>query len=214
MSGNRWLQQLQDNPGHSEWYIERFAKMAADGHDLHGEARFIDAMAPRQAAILDAGSGTGRIGGHLASLGHTVVGVDLDPVLVAAARRQFPGSVWLVGDLSELDLAAGLPDTIEQAPVFDVIFSAGNVMAFLDPATRREVLSRLGGHLAPEGRAVIAFGAGRDYDFEEFFADVEAAGLDVELRLSTWDLRPFTEASDFLVAVLVPGSGNDLSVLH
>ena len=29
-----------------------------------------------------------------------------------------------------------------------------------------------------------------------------SAGLSIELQLSTWDLRPFTDESDFLVAVL------------
>lgn len=223
MSGNRWLQHLSDNPGHSQRYIERFATMAAEGHDLHGEARFIDAMAPRGASILDAGSGTGRVGGQLASLGHTVVGVDLDPILVDAARQQFPDSTWLVGDLSELDLTADEPDLslqlggTDRAPAglpseFDVIVSAGNVMAFLDPATRRGVLERLGRHLHADGRVVIAFGAGRDYGFSDFFDDAEAAGLTLQLALSTWDLRPFSDASDFLVAVFSGPAPDPLSV--
>jgi SAM-dependent methyltransferase len=194
---NRWLQLLESNPGHSAWYIERFRAMAAEGQDLHGEARLVDAMAPREARILDAGCGPGRVGGHLHRLGHRVVGVDLDPALIAAAEEDHPGPTWLAADLADLDLAAaGLPAG------FDVIVSAGNVMAFLDPATRRSVLERLAAHLAPAGRIVVGFGAGRGYEFDEFFADVAAAGLRDELRLSTWDLRPFTEASDFLVAVL------------
>ena len=85
---------------------------------------------------------------------------------------------------------------------FDVIVSAGNVMGFLAPSTRVEVLRRLRDHLAPEGRAVIGFGAGRGYEFDEFFADAASAGLQVELKLSTWDLRPFAPDSGFLVAVL------------
>ena len=51
------------------------------------------------------------------------------------------------------------------------------------------------------GRAIIGFGAGRGYEFSEFLADLEAAGLTLGLALSTWDLRPFTADSDFLVAV-------------
>jgi SAM-dependent methyltransferase len=197
MTGNRWLQLLEQNPGHSEWYIERFRSMAAAGDDLHGEARMVDAMVGRGARILDAGCGPGRLGGRLAELGHDVVGVDLDPALIAAAEQDHPGPTWLVGDLAELDLPAmGISEP------FDVVASAGNVMAFLDPATRRSVLERLGAHLAPGGRLVVGFGAGRDYDFDDFFADAAAAGLHDELRLSTWDLRPFTASSDFLVAVL------------
>ena len=50
---------------------------------------------------------------------------------------------------------------------------------------------------------MIGFGAGRGYDFEEFFTDAENAGLVVVSRFSTWDLRPFTPGADFLVAVLM-----------
>ena len=60
-----------------------------------------------------------------------------------------------------------------------------------------QVLSRLKAHLKPEGRAVIGFGAGRDYDFADFLDDYARAGLVTDLLLSTWDLRPFGENSDF-----------------
>ena len=199
MTRNRWQELVERDPGHSERYIERFRSMAAEGADLHGEARLVDAMVGRRASILDAGCGPGRVGGRLAELGHEVVGVDIDPVLIAAARREHPDATWREADLAELDLA-------EQGVSgrFDLVVAAGNVMAFLDPSTRREVLRRLAAHLVAGGRVVVGFGAGRDYGFDEFFVDVEAAGLRVELRLATWDLRPFTKASEFLVAVLTP----------
>ncbi len=197
MSENVWLQMIERNPGHSTWYIERFRAMAAAGDDLDGEARFVDAMVPRGARILDAGCGPGRVGGRLAVLGHRVVGVDIDPALIAAAEHDHRGPTWLTADLAELDLtAAGVLDK------FDAIVCAGNVMTFLDPATRRRVLDRLRAHLAPDGRLAVGFGAGRGYDFGDFFADAAAVGLHDELRLSTWDLRPFSASSDFLVAVL------------
>ncbi len=201
---NQWMELIEANPGHSQWYIDRFRAMEAEGQDLAGEARLIDAMVPRRARILDAGCGPGRVGGFLSRLGHQVVGVDLDPKLIAAAREDHPEPLWLHGDLSELDLGSlGLPSG------FDAIVSAGNVMAFLAPSTRRPVLTRLAGHLLPHGRLVVGFGAGRGYEFDEFFTDVEASGLCVDLRLSTWDLRPLRSDSDFLVAVLSPASGAD-----
>ncbi|OBG88714.1 SAM-dependent methyltransferase [Mycobacterium sp. NS-7484] len=193
-----WMQKVAADPGHSHWYVERFRAMARAGEDLAGEARLVDAMASRQARILDAGCGPGRVGGYLAEAGHQVVGVDVDPVLIEAAEQDHPGPRWLVGDLAELDLPArGIADP------FDVIVSAGNVMAFLAPSTRVQVLTRLRAHLADDGRAVIGFGAGREYEFTQFLDDARAAGFAPDLLLSTWDLRPFNESSDFLVAVLV-----------
>lgn len=191
-----WMQKVAADPGHSRWYIERFRSMARAGEDLVGEARFVDAMAPRGARILDAGCGPGRVGGYLAAMGHDVIGVDVDPALIEAAEYDHPGPRWLVGDLAELDLPArGI------AEPFDVIVSAGNVMAFLAPSTRSQVLRRLRAHLADDGRAVIGFGAGRDYEFAQFLEDATDAGLATDLLLSTWDMRPFTNGSDFLVAL-------------
>lgn len=192
-----WMQKVAADPGHSSWYIERFRSMARAGDDLGGEARLIDAMVPRRARILDAGCGPGRVGGFLAAAGHDVVGVDVDPALIEAAEHDHPGPLWLVGDLAELDLPARGVTT-----PFDAVVCAGNVLPFLAPSTRREVLARLRAHLAPDGRAAIGFAAGRGYEFSEFFEDAAAAALEPDQLLSTWDLRPFTEDSTFLVALL------------
>ena len=194
-----WMKKVKADPGHSHWYVERFRSMARAGEDLAGEARLVDAVAPRGARILDAGCGPGRLGGYLAATGHHVVGVDVDPVLIEAAEQDHPGPRWLVGDLAELDLPArGITEP------FDVIVSAGNVMTFLAPSTRVQVLARLRAHLAAGGRAVIGFGAGRDYEFGQFLDDAAEAGFAPDLLLSTWDLRPFTEGSEFLVTLLRP----------
>src|SRR3712207_7610408 len=117
--------------------------MAAQGADLAGEARLVDAMVPRGSRVLDAGCGPGRVGAELAGRGHTVVGVDVDPVLVEAARSDHPGPTWLVGDLAELDLPSrGIAET------FGVVVCAGNVLTFLAPGTAVEVLRRMAAHLA------------------------------------------------------------------
>jgi SAM-dependent methyltransferase len=196
-----WVRMTQEDPGHSAAYIQRFRNLAEEGFDLGGEARLVDAMLGRGSRVLDAGCGPGRVGGWLARAGHDVVGVDVDPVLIAAAEEDHPGPRWVVADLAELDLpAAGV------AEPFDAIVCAGNVMTFLAPSTRRTVLVRLRAHVAAEGRAAIGFGAGRGYEFDEFLDDARAASWEPDLLLSTWDARPFTPSSDFLVALLRPAT--------
>ena len=80
----RWETDTDDN--HSDWYIERFRTMAAEGVDLEGEARLINAMVAPGSRLLDAGCGPGRTSGALHRWGHTVVGVDADPKLIEAAQ--------------------------------------------------------------------------------------------------------------------------------
>jgi SAM-dependent methyltransferase len=199
MTEPSWEQMVREDPEHSTWFVERFRSMAAAGADLAGEARLMDALLPRGSRVLDAGCGSGRVGAALHAAGHVVVGVDVDPVLVAAAEEDFPGPRWIVADLATLDLPS-----LGIAEPFDGIVSAGNVMPFMAPSTRLDALRRLRSHIAPDGRAAIGFGAGRGYGFDEFLADAEAAGWAPDLLLSTWDLRPFTADADFLVAVLRP----------
>lgn len=192
-----WTAVTQANPEHSRWYIERFKEMEAEGRDLHGEARLIDAMVERGSRVLDAGCGPGRVGGRLAALGHTVVGVDLDPVLLEEAATVHPGATWIHADLEHLDL-----DQAVAGDGFDAIVSAGNVIPFIRPEGRRSAIAHLARYTAADGRLVIGFGAGRGYGFDTFLDDTDAAGLEVHHLASTWDLRPFDEGSDFIVAIL------------
>jgi SAM-dependent methyltransferase len=194
-----WLQLTADDPGHSHAYVQRFRRLAEQGQDLVGEARLIDALLQRESRVLDAGCGFGRVGGWLAGVGHEVVGVDIDPVLIETARSDTPRAHWIVGDLAELDLpSVGISEP------FDAIVCAGNVVTFVEPAARIEVLRRFRAHLHAEGRAAVGYGAGRGYPFDAFLGDAAAAGLVPDLLLSSWHLHPFTERSDFLVAVLRP----------
>ena len=191
----RWI--TDTKPGHSQWYIERFRDMAAQGNDLAGEARLIDAMVPRAARILDAGCGPGRLGGYLHTVGHQVVGVDVDPELIAAAQADHPGPHWLVADLSTLDLAAH-----GEGEPFDAIVCAGNVMVFLAPDTETLVLRRLSAHLKDDGVLVTGFHTDRELTVEHFDTAVAAAGLRLEHRFATWDLRTWHPDADFAVSVL------------
>ncbi|MEU8087483.1 class I SAM-dependent methyltransferase [Micromonospora sp. NPDC049101] len=191
----RWA--TDTGPEHSQWYIDRFRKLAAEGADLAGEARLVDTLVAPGSRILDAGSGTGRVGAALAERGHTVVGVDADPALVDAARADYPGPTWLVADLAELDLPA-----LGEAEPFDAAVLAGNVLAFVAVGTEPDVLRRVAAHLRPDGVLTVGFGTERGYPLTAFDADAVAAGLRVEQRFATWDLRPWRDDAAFAVTIL------------
>lgn len=195
---NLWTAAVRNNPEHARGYAERWRRIEASGQDIYGEARLIDAMAPRGARILDAGCGSGRLGGYLARAGHHVVGVDLDPHLIDVAREDHPAARWEVGNLAELDLR----DESGHRQQFDLALSAGNVLAFLAGNERRPALARLAEHLGDEGRLVVGVGLDRGYDLDDIEADADAAGLRLTQRFSTWDLRP--ASANFLVGILDP----------
>jgi SAM-dependent methyltransferase len=191
----RWVTDTDE--GHSQWYIDRFRAMAAEGVDLAGEARLLDAMIDRGSRVLDAGCGPGRTGAELHARGHAVVGVDADPALIAAAIEDHPGPRWLVADLAELDLtAAG-----EERP-FDAVVMAGNVLAFVAEGTEPKVFASLAAHVRPDGLVVVGLGTDRGYSVESMDADAAAAGLVLEHRFATWDLRPWRDDAEFGVTVL------------
>lgn len=171
--------------------------MAASGQDLQGESRLTDVLAPRGARLLDAGCGPGRHGGHLAQLGHDVVGVDIDPTLIEAAREDYPGVAWLVADLATLDLpAAG------EAEPFDGALIAGNVMDFVTEEHRAAVIERVAAHLKTDGFLVVGCRTGTGFTPADLDATLPGAKLRLEQRFATWDLRRWAEDSPFCVSVL------------
>ncbi|QEU11783.1 class I SAM-dependent methyltransferase [Dermabacter vaginalis] len=199
---SQWTRNLERNPGHSEWYIARWERMREAGKDLDGEARLIDALAPREARILDAGSGTGRVGAELARRGHDVVGIDLDPTLVAYAAQTSPGPQWIAGDLAD---ACDLLGESALAS-FDVIVAAGNVVSFIAESDRRRVLENFARLMRPGGRLVAGFGTARGYSLESYVADASAAGFAAPQVYSTWDLRPASDDPGFAVVISPMGA--------
>lgn len=191
----RWVTDTKHD--HSQWYIDRFRSMAAEGVDLGGEARLVDAMVAPGSRILDAGCGPGRVGAVLHDRGHTVVGVDADPALIAAADADHPGPRWLVADLAELDL----PSLGEPEP-FAAAVLAGNVMLFLAPGSETDVLGHVARHVVADGFIVVGFRANRELTLPRFDECVAEAGLRIEHRFATWDLRAWHPDADFAVTVL------------
>jgi 2-polyprenyl-3-methyl-5-hydroxy-6-metoxy-1,4-benzoquinol methylase len=187
----RWFTEFGDD--HAQWYIERFRRMAAEGDDLAGEARFLDALLTRGSRVLDAGCGTGRLSGALQARGHEVVGVDVDPALIEAAEADHPGPHYVVADLAELAL--------DQDP-FDAALLAGNVLVFVAPGSEQTVLRRVADQVRPDGVVVTGFATDREYQLDAFDRDCVDAGLVLEHRFATWDLRPWRHDAPWAVTVL------------
>lgn len=188
---------LTDDGSHSRWYTEHMRSLAARGQDVQGESRLVDVLAPRGARLLDAGCGPGRHGGHLATLGFDVVGADVDPALIEAAREDHPAGAWVVADLATLDLAEhGQPEP------FDGAMMVGNVLDFVTPDHRGAVLSRVAAHLVDGGFLVVGCRTTTGFSAADLDALLPAAGLRLEQRFATWDLQPWQDDAEFAVSVL------------
>ena len=176
-------------------YDARWRRMEAAGESIHGEADLIEWFGPSR--VLDAGCGTGRVAVELARRGVEAVGVDLDPAMLAAARRKGPDIEWVEGDLADVTVA----DDRGRRRVFDAVVMAGNVMIFLAPGTEAAVLANMARHLGPGGRIVAGFQLDRPGPALAGFDRMAAeAGLALEHRWSTWDRRPYT-GGDYAVSV-------------
>ncbi len=185
-------------------YAQTFESLIEQGQDIDGEARLADVLAPRNARVLDAGSGMGRVSAALAARGHDVTAVEKDPFLVERSHRLFPGVKVLETDI--LGLSTALLEAAGRPTAYDVVVVVGNVMVYLGEGTETRALWTLGQLLAPGGRMLVGFHSqegprgSRDYSVAELTEHVEGAGLEVEQLFGTYDLQPL--ADDYVVAVL------------
>ena len=125
-----------------------------------------------------------------------MVGVDADPALIAAAKTDQPGPTFAVADLADLDLKAAGHDEPFAAAVL-----AGNVIAFVAPDTEAAVLRHVADHVVDDGFVAVGFHISKLAlaSFEKAVAD---AGLAIEQKFATWDLRAWHPEADFVVAIL------------
>jgi SAM-dependent methyltransferase len=201
---NRW--ELNVSSASDTSYAECFEDLIERGEDIDGEARLADVLAPREARILDAGAGIGRVASALAARGHDVTAVEKDPDLVARSRARFPDVPVVESDI--LGLSAAVLEAAGRPTAYDVIVVVGNVMIYLADETEARALRTLGALLAPEGRILVGFRPhkgpehSRDYPVEDFRRHVAEAGLALESAYGTYELRPATD--DYVVAVLRP----------
>ncbi|MGC5290517.1 methyltransferase domain-containing protein [Micromonospora sp. DT231] len=99
--------------------------------------------------VVDVGCGSGRAVAEMAERGAHALGVDLDPEMIAVARRRWPAGAFQVGDATELPL--------ETESV--TYYRADKVLHVLDDPARAVAEARR--VLTPGGRAVLL---GQDWD--------------------------------------------------
>lgn len=163
--------------------------MEERGENPHGEVDFVQRYQP--ASVLDAGCGTGRVAIELARRELDVVGTDLDASMLATALAKAPELTWVESDLAALNLAR----------TFDAVVMAGNIILFVQPGTEAAVVAGAARHVGEGGHLIAGFSLGRGVTADEWDQWCSEAGLRPLERFATWTADPWTEESDYLVAV-------------
>jgi SAM-dependent methyltransferase len=202
---SRWAEEAS---GRAATYDTRWEELAAAGHNVHGEADFVASLGKspsgspsgmeRPGSVLDAGCGTGRVAVELHRRGLDVMGVDLDPSMLAVARAKGPEVPWVLADLAGVDLGR----------TFDAVVLAGNVMIYLRPGTEGAVVANMARHLSAGGALVAGFQLepGR-LDLATYDALAARAGLALAERWATWHRDPY-QGGDYAVSVHRPTTSN------
>ena len=172
-------------------YQARFDALAAAGVDVHGEVRFVLAFSPT--SVLDAGCGTGRVAIELGRRGIDVVGVDVDPSMLATARTRAPFLRFEEGDLADPALDLGR--------TFDLVVMAGNVPLFTRPGTEAALVAGCARHVARGALLVAGFSLDRGYGLVDYDRHCADAGLGLVERWSTWDRDRLGHSPVYAVSV-------------
>jgi ubiquinone/menaquinone biosynthesis C-methylase UbiE len=150
--------------------------------------------------VLDAGCGTGRVATQLTALGYHCVGVDVDRDMIGVAERRDPATVWVVQDLSRLQL---------RAQAFDVAVLAGNVVPLLAPGTLLDAMERIAAHVQPGGLVVAGFGLDAGHlppgvpatSLEDYDRACAVADLSFLRRYRSWEMEPWRASSGYAVSI-------------
>jgi SAM-dependent methyltransferase len=143
---------------------------------------------------LDAACGTGRHTTYLAELGHTVIGVDSSPEMLAVARARVPSGRFHEAGLDALPLADDSADLIVCAIALSHVEDIGSVFAEFVRVLRpggRLVISDSRGVIAEIGLPLIRMGDDGAYGYMPIWSrlasDYLAAALPLGLQVISCD---------------------------
>lgn len=171
-------------------YESRWDRMAENGENPHGEVDFVMQFEPKTA--LDAGCGFGRVGIELNARGVDVIGVDLDPDLLARAKRRAPELDWRLANLATVDLGRQ----------FDLVVVAGNVIGFVDAPDRQLAVQNCARHVAPGGWLVMGNQLKATWPtMKEFDEWCSNEGLFPAEHMAGWESEMLGEDPDYVVTV-------------
>jgi ubiquinone/menaquinone biosynthesis C-methylase UbiE len=139
---------------------------------------------------LDAACGTGRHTEYLASLGHTVIGVDTSPEMLARARVKVPDGTFFESDLHDVPLADNSVDlvvcAIALSHVADLALALAELVRVLRPSGHL-VISDSRGLIGDIGLPLVRVGPTGEVGYMPLYArlasDYLAAALPLGLQV-------------------------------
>jgi SAM-dependent methyltransferase len=175
------------------------------GHDSYWRFhrdRFIELIPAPGRLTLDIGCGEGRLSRDLAALGHTVVGIDSSPKVVAAARELSPELEFVEADAADLpiesesaDLAVAFMSLMDIDDMAGAVREAARVLepggsflaAVVHPINSGHELDRE----HPEDRLVLTENY---FDRRRYRDEIERDGLRMTFESVHWTLEDYFDA--------------------
>jgi SAM-dependent methyltransferase len=107
--------------------------------------RYRDALSGR---VLELGCGAGRLTGYLGALGGDVLGTDVSPDMLVAARERYPDVRFEQLELRDLGRL--------EPGAFDAVVAGYNLIDVLDDGERRRTLAAMRDRLSPGGLLIFS----------------------------------------------------------
>lgn len=128
--------------------------------DEPGDVELYTALAKRTGGpVLELAVGTGRVALPLARDGHRVVGVDLDPAMLARAGEAVRAAGHTTGQLrlveGDLTAAASIGAVVDGGPYRLAILALNSILLLASAEAQRAALASMAALLAPGGLAVV-----------------------------------------------------------